>query len=146
MTLSLDVLRVLTHSSSYPSLVLMVMKILGMSVKSLTGLRHTRNTQYSGEKGLMVLQAILCQPLPWGRLAFRVQSPPQLRVRCPFGCVSSQASKGSQTDSGIDLSAESQGSSASSSQRSSPYGSLKPEEVPGPAGHSLLKKVEKQVQ
>ncbi|XP_048845964.1 protein PRRC2B-like isoform X2 [Brienomyrus brachyistius] len=57
---------------------------------------------------------------------------------------SNEVYKGSQTDSGIDLSAESQGSSASSSQRSSPYGSLKPEEGPGPAGHSLLKKVEKQ--
>ncbi|XP_023665316.2 protein PRRC2B-like isoform X2 [Paramormyrops kingsleyae] len=57
---------------------------------------------------------------------------------------SNEVYKGSQTDSGIDLSAESQGSSASSSQRSSPYGSLKPEEVPGPAGHSHLKKVEKQ--
>uniref|UniRef100_H3BCR3 Proline rich coiled-coil 2B n=1 Tax=Latimeria chalumnae TaxID=7897 RepID=H3BCR3_LATCH len=39
--------------------------------------------------------------------------------------------KGSQADSGIDLSAESQGSSATSSQRSSPYGTLKPEEMNG---------------
>ncbi|XP_039620315.1 protein PRRC2B isoform X2 [Polypterus senegalus] len=45
---------------------------------------------------------------------------------------SSEVFKGSQTDSGIDLSAESQGSSANSSQRSSPYGTLKPEEVNGP--------------
>ncbi|KAG2469666.1 PRC2B protein, partial [Polypterus senegalus] len=45
---------------------------------------------------------------------------------------STQVFKGSQTDSGIDLSAESQGSSANSSQRSSPYGTLKPEEVNGP--------------
>ncbi|XP_053138507.1 protein PRRC2B isoform X4 [Hemicordylus capensis] len=39
--------------------------------------------------------------------------------------------KGSQGDSGIDLSAESQESSATSSQRSSPYGTLKPEEMGG---------------
>ncbi|KAG8142148.1 hypothetical protein E2320_006767, partial [Naja naja] len=37
--------------------------------------------------------------------------------------------KGSQGDSGIDLSAESRESSATSSQRSSPYGTLKPEEL-----------------
>ncbi|XP_018614806.2 protein PRRC2B-like isoform X2 [Scleropages formosus] len=46
---------------------------------------------------------------------------------------SNEVYKGSQTDSGIDLSAESQGSSASSSQRSSPYGTLKPEEIAGSA-------------
>ncbi|KFQ78223.1 Protein PRRC2B [Phoenicopterus ruber ruber] len=39
--------------------------------------------------------------------------------------------KGSQGDSGIDLSAESRESSATSSQRSSPYGTLKPEEMNG---------------
>uniref|UniRef100_A0A8C9T569 Proline rich coiled-coil 2B n=1 Tax=Scleropages formosus TaxID=113540 RepID=A0A8C9T569_SCLFO len=50
-----------------------------------------------------------------------------------FFSVYSQVYKGSQTDSGIDLSAESQGSSASSSQRSSPYGTLKPEEIAGSA-------------
>ncbi|KAK6480992.1 protein PRRC2B-like isoform X1 [Huso huso] len=44
---------------------------------------------------------------------------------------SNEVFKGSQTDSGIDLSAESQGSSATSSQRSSPYGTLKPEETNG---------------
>ncbi|XP_015222707.2 protein PRRC2B isoform X3 [Lepisosteus oculatus] len=44
---------------------------------------------------------------------------------------STEVFKGSQTDSGIDLSAESQGSSANSSQRSSPYGTLKPEEING---------------
>ncbi|KAG9353882.1 hypothetical protein JZ751_012006 [Albula glossodonta] len=43
----------------------------------------------------------------------------------------SEVFKGSQADSGIDLSAESQGSSANSSQRSSPYGTLKPEEISG---------------
>ncbi|NXR10490.1 PRC2B protein, partial [Semnornis frantzii] len=42
-----------------------------------------------------------------------------------------QAFKGSQGDSGIDLSAESRESSATSSQRSSPYGTLKPEEMNG---------------
>ncbi|KAL4623339.1 protein PRRC2B-like isoform X7 [Arapaima gigas] len=46
---------------------------------------------------------------------------------------SSEVYKGSQTDSGIDLSAESQGSSTSSSQRSSPYGTFKPEEIAGSA-------------
>lgn len=40
--------------------------------------------------------------------------------------------KSSQGDSGVDLSAESRESSATSSQRSSPYGTLKPEEVSGP--------------
>ncbi|KFQ92970.1 Protein PRRC2B [Nipponia nippon] len=39
--------------------------------------------------------------------------------------------KSSQGDSGIDLSAESRESSATSSQRSSPYGTLKPEEMNG---------------
>lgn len=42
-----------------------------------------------------------------------------------------QGFKGSQGDSGIDLSAESRESSATSSQRSSPYGTLKPEEMSG---------------
>ncbi|OCT56091.1 hypothetical protein XELAEV_18002542mg [Xenopus laevis] len=37
--------------------------------------------------------------------------------------------KGSQGDSGVDLSAESRESSATSSQRSSPYGTMKPEEM-----------------
>ncbi|XP_066222967.1 protein PRRC2B isoform X2 [Saccopteryx leptura] len=40
--------------------------------------------------------------------------------------------KSSQGDSGVDLSAESRESSATSSQRSSPYGTLKPEEMNGP--------------
>lgn len=40
-----------------------------------------------------------------------------------------QAFKSSQGDSGVDLSAESRESSATSSQRSSPYGTLKPEEM-----------------
>ncbi|XP_051691347.2 protein PRRC2B isoform X3 [Oryctolagus cuniculus] len=40
--------------------------------------------------------------------------------------------KSSQGDSGVDLSAESRESSATSSQRSSPYGTLKPEEMSGP--------------
>ncbi|XP_058015628.1 protein PRRC2B isoform X5 [Ahaetulla prasina] len=44
---------------------------------------------------------------------------------------SAEGFKGSQGDSGIDLSAESRESSASSSQRSSPYGTLKPEEMSG---------------
>ncbi|XP_039201109.1 protein PRRC2B isoform X1 [Crotalus tigris] len=44
---------------------------------------------------------------------------------------SAEGFKGSQGDSGIDLSAESRESSATSSQRSSPYGTLKPEEVSG---------------
>ncbi|KFV76205.1 Protein PRRC2B [Struthio camelus australis] len=44
---------------------------------------------------------------------------------------SSEGFKGSQGDSGIDLSAESRESSATSSQRSSPYGTLKPEEMNG---------------
>nr|XP_033816610.1 protein PRRC2B-like isoform X4 [Geotrypetes seraphini] len=43
----------------------------------------------------------------------------------------SEGFKSSQGDSGIDLSAESQESSTSSSQRSSPYGTLKPEEMNG---------------
>nr|XP_008123475.1 PREDICTED: protein PRRC2B [Anolis carolinensis] len=43
-----------------------------------------------------------------------------------------QGFKGSQGDSGIDLSAESRESSATSSQRSSPYGALKPEDGAGP--------------
>ncbi|XP_045431107.1 protein PRRC2B isoform X7 [Pipistrellus kuhlii] len=42
-----------------------------------------------------------------------------------------QGFKSSQGDSGVDLSAESRESSATSSQRSSPYGSLKPEEMSG---------------
>ncbi|XP_057403583.1 protein PRRC2B isoform X16 [Balaenoptera acutorostrata] len=44
-----------------------------------------------------------------------------------------QGFKSSQGDSGVDLSAESRESSATSSQRSSPYGTLKPEEVSGPS-------------
>ncbi|KAJ7308000.1 hypothetical protein JRQ81_008500, partial [Phrynocephalus forsythii] len=44
---------------------------------------------------------------------------------------STEGFKGSQGDSGIDLSAESRESSATSSQRSSPYGTLKPEEMSG---------------
>ncbi|KAG8509475.1 Protein PRRC2B [Galemys pyrenaicus] len=43
-----------------------------------------------------------------------------------------QGFKSSQGDSGVDLSAESRESSATSSQRSSPYGTLKPEEMTGP--------------
>lgn len=39
--------------------------------------------------------------------------------------------KSSQGDSGVDLSAESRESSATSSQRSSPYGTMKPEEING---------------
>ncbi|XP_049629936.1 protein PRRC2B isoform X4 [Suncus etruscus] len=42
---------------------------------------------------------------------------------------SAEAFKSSQGDSGVDLSAESRESSATSSQRSSPYGTLKPEEM-----------------
>ncbi|XP_069841878.1 protein PRRC2B isoform X2 [Dendropsophus ebraccatus] len=45
--------------------------------------------------------------------------------------TSSEGFKGSQGDSGIDLSAESRESSATSSQRSSPYGTMKPEELNG---------------
>eukprot|EP00079_Xenopus_tropicalis_P029201 XP_012824439.1 PREDICTED: protein PRRC2B isoform X8 [Xenopus tropicalis] len=44
---------------------------------------------------------------------------------------STEGFKGSQGDSGIDLSAESRESSATSSQRSSPYGTMKPEEMNG---------------
>ncbi|XP_055456893.1 protein PRRC2B isoform X13 [Psammomys obesus] len=44
----------------------------------------------------------------------------------------SEGFKSSQGDSGVDLSAESRESSATSSQRSSPYGTLKPEEMSGP--------------
>uniref|UniRef100_A0A8C7BLW4 Proline rich coiled-coil 2B n=1 Tax=Neovison vison TaxID=452646 RepID=A0A8C7BLW4_NEOVI len=43
-----------------------------------------------------------------------------------------QGFKSSQGDSGVDLSAESRESSATSSQRSSPYGTLKPEDMSGP--------------
>ncbi|XP_035579660.1 protein PRRC2B isoform X8 [Zalophus californianus] len=43
-----------------------------------------------------------------------------------------QGFKSSQGDSGVDLSAESRESSATSSQRSSPYGALKPEDMSGP--------------
>ncbi|XP_029776088.1 protein PRRC2B isoform X4 [Suricata suricatta] len=43
-----------------------------------------------------------------------------------------QGFKSSQGDSGVDLSAESRESSTTSSQRSSPYGTLKPEDVSGP--------------
>ncbi|KAG8429784.1 hypothetical protein GDO86_019225 [Hymenochirus boettgeri] len=46
---------------------------------------------------------------------------------------STEGFKGSQGDSGIDLSAESRESSATSSQRSSPYGTMKPEEINGTA-------------
>ncbi|XP_031225640.1 protein PRRC2B isoform X3 [Mastomys coucha] len=46
--------------------------------------------------------------------------------------TSEQGFKSSQGDSGVDLSAESRESSATSSQRSSPYGTLKPEEISGP--------------
>ncbi|XP_041428378.1 protein PRRC2B-like isoform X5 [Xenopus laevis] len=42
---------------------------------------------------------------------------------------STEGFKGSQGDSGVDLSAESRESSATSSQRSSPYGTMKPEEM-----------------
>ncbi|XP_015449680.1 protein PRRC2B isoform X3 [Pteropus alecto] len=45
---------------------------------------------------------------------------------------SAEGFKSSQGDSGVDLSAESRESSATSSQRSSPYGTLKPEEMNGP--------------
>ncbi|XP_036185177.1 protein PRRC2B isoform X2 [Myotis myotis] len=44
---------------------------------------------------------------------------------------SAEGFKSSQGDSGVDLSAESRESSATSSQRSSPYGTLKPEEMSG---------------
>ncbi|XP_072286156.1 protein PRRC2B isoform X3 [Pyxicephalus adspersus] len=44
---------------------------------------------------------------------------------------STEGFKGSQGDSGIDLSAESRESSATSSQRSSPYGAMKPDEMNG---------------
>ena len=47
-------------------------------------------------------------------------------------CPAQQGFKSSQGDSGVDLSAESRESSATSSQRSSPYGTLKPEEASGP--------------
>ncbi|XP_078292472.1 protein PRRC2B isoform X9 [Panthera onca] len=43
-----------------------------------------------------------------------------------------QGFKSSQGDSGVDLSAESRESSATSSQRSSPYGTLKPQDMNGP--------------
>uniref|UniRef100_G3U2J8 Proline rich coiled-coil 2B n=1 Tax=Loxodonta africana TaxID=9785 RepID=G3U2J8_LOXAF len=46
---------------------------------------------------------------------------------------SAEGFKSSQGDSGVDLSAESRESSATSSQRSSPYGTLKPEEANGPS-------------
>ncbi|XP_023371893.1 protein PRRC2B isoform X8 [Otolemur garnettii] len=46
---------------------------------------------------------------------------------------SAEGFKSSQGDSGVDLSAESRESSATSSQRSSPYGTLKPEEMNGPS-------------
>ncbi|XP_077918034.1 protein PRRC2B isoform X3 [Halichoerus grypus] len=45
---------------------------------------------------------------------------------------SAEGFKSSQGDSGVDLSAESRESSATSSQRSSPYGALKPEDMNGP--------------
>lgn len=45
---------------------------------------------------------------------------------------SAEGFKSSQGDSGVDLSAESRESSATSSQRSSPYGTLKPEDMSGP--------------
>ncbi|KAM5328527.1 protein PRRC2B isoform 3-T3 [Glossophaga mutica] len=44
---------------------------------------------------------------------------------------SAEGFKSSQGDSGVDLSAESRESSATSSQRSSPYGTLKPEDMSG---------------
>lgn len=47
-------------------------------------------------------------------------------------CLAQQGFKSSQGDSGVDLSAESRESSATSSQRSSPYGALKPEDMNGP--------------
>lgn len=47
-------------------------------------------------------------------------------------CLAQQGFKSSQGDSGVDLSAESRESSATSSQRSSPYGTLKPEDMNGP--------------
>ncbi|XP_036382183.1 protein PRRC2B-like isoform X2 [Megalops cyprinoides] len=66
--------------------------------------------------------------------ALAVQSPGvdswTKSVTYPAADPNAEVFKGSQTDSGIDLSAESQGSSASSSQRSSPYGTLKPDDAP----------------
>uniref|UniRef100_A0A8C9KI24 Proline rich coiled-coil 2B n=1 Tax=Panthera tigris altaica TaxID=74533 RepID=A0A8C9KI24_PANTA len=50
----------------------------------------------------------------------------------PVLCLAQQGFKSSQGDSGVDLSAESRESSATSSQRSSPYGTLKPEDMNGP--------------
>lgn len=49
-----------------------------------------------------------------------------------MSCLAQQGFKSSQGDSGVDLSAESRESSATSSQRSSPYGTLKPEDMTGP--------------
>ncbi|XP_077162047.1 protein PRRC2B isoform X6 [Paroedura picta] len=70
--------------------------------------------------------------------ALSVQSPGTDSWSKPGNAFSSnepgsteQGFKGSQGDSGIDLSAESRESSATSSQRSSPYGTLKPEEMSG---------------
>ncbi|XP_034968526.1 protein PRRC2B isoform X5 [Zootoca vivipara] len=70
--------------------------------------------------------------------ALSVQSPGTDSWSKPVNAFTSNESssteqgfKGSQGDSGIDLSAESRESSATSSQRSSPYGTLKPEEMSG---------------
>lgn len=65
----------------------------------------------------------------WGRHASALESGTQLS---PILCSAQQGFKSSQGDSGVDLSAESRESSATSSQRSSPYGTLKPEEMSGP--------------
>ncbi|XP_063000766.1 protein PRRC2B isoform X2 [Elgaria multicarinata webbii] len=69
--------------------------------------------------------------------ALAVQSPGTDSWSKPVNAFTSSESsstegfKSSQGDSGIDLSAESRESSATSSQRSSPYGTLKPEEMSG---------------
>ncbi|XP_044295826.1 protein PRRC2B isoform X2 [Varanus komodoensis] len=69
--------------------------------------------------------------------ALSVQSPGTDSWSKPVNAFTSNESgstegfKSSQGDSGIDLSAESRESSATSSQRSSPYGTLKPEEMSG---------------
>ncbi|XP_043914129.1 protein PRRC2B [Protopterus annectens] len=62
------------------------------------------------------------------------------------GESSTEGFKGSQGDSGIDLSAESQGSSATSSQRSSPYGTLRPEEIGSNSGETKSDAQKEQVQ
>ena len=56
-----------------------------------------------------------------------------LGVKAPkLFCACTAGFKSSQGDSGVDLSAEARESSATSSQRSSPYGTLKPEDMNGP--------------